>query len=224
MSSGPADVAWGDAPCDLPGAPYPPAPWIARSQFWAGLFHATQPVVLPQGLRPLLGSHTRALMLVRYLRGSTLQYDELILAAPVWLGRRPGLYIDHIWVNNLASAWGGRRIWGLPKRLAEFDWTPANASVADSQGIILRVALNRQPVRGPRFPLATASVGRLGERWTWSVFTMRARLGRPGMQVLEMSDRFGFQLATRPVFSLASRDCAVIFAAPALLGGSGDID
>jgi hypothetical protein len=212
-----AREGWATELADLAETPYPPAPWHATSQYWAGLFRADRPATLPSGLRPLLGRRARVISVVRYLPGSTLTYDELIVAAPALLGWRPALYIDHIWVDSTASLWGGRRIWGLPKNLAKFDWSASGVSVADSAGPIMTLALDRSPARGPNLPFATASIGRVGEHWAWAAFPMLARFGRAGMRLSAMSERFGFRLDARPSLALASRACAVTFAAPRLL-------
>jgi hypothetical protein len=210
-------AAWADEMAAVPETPYPSAPWKATSQYWAGLFRSSQPARLPQGMRTLLGSRMRVVTVVRYLSGSTLVYDELIVAVPVLLGWRPGLYIDHIWVDSLASLWGGRRIWGLPKNLADFTWVENEVTVTDSAGIIMRMTLDRSPARGLALPFATAGIGRLDERWAWGVVPMRARFGAAGLRIVAISSRFGFHLNTRPIVAIASRDCRVTFPAPALL-------
>lgn len=210
-------AAWATEMAPVPETPYPAAPWRATSQYWAGLFRASHPASLPHGLRPLFGSHARMVTVVRYLPGSTLVYDELIVGVPVLLGWRPGLYIDHIWVDSLASLWGGRRIWGLPKNLADFVWTEYGVTVSDSTGLIMELALDRRPARGPALPFATAGVGNLGGRWAWGFVPMRARFGRPGLHIAAMSSRFGFHLGPRPSIAVASRECWVTFPNPTLL-------
>ncbi|HEU0027209.1 MAG TPA: acetoacetate decarboxylase family protein [Ktedonobacterales bacterium] len=212
-----AQAAWATEIAAVPETPYPPAPWQAISQYWAGLFRASSPAGLPPRLRPLLGSHTRVVTVVRYLPSSTLVYDELIVAVPVLVGWRPGLYIDHIWVDSLASLWGGRRIWGLPKNLADFAWSDHGVTVADNAGLIMELALDRSPARGPALPFATAGIGQLGDHWAWGVVPMRARFGGAGLRIAAMSPRFGFQLSARPSIAVASRDCRVTFPGPKLL-------
>lgn len=211
-----AQVAWGTEMSLVPETPYPPAPWSATSQYWAGLFHADKPTRLPSGLSPLLGSQARVVAMVRYLPSSTLVYDELIIAVPVLLGWRPGLYIDHIWVDSLASLWGGRRIWGLPKNLADFIWTENGVTVTDSAGLIVKLTLNRRPARGLALPFAIAGIGRLDAHWAWGFAPMRARFGAAGLRIETMSPRFGFRLSARPSLAVASRECHVTFPKPTL--------
>ncbi len=112
-----AQAAWATEMALVSETPYSSAPWKAPSQYWAGLFRASAQASLPRGMRPLLGSCARVVTMVRYLPGSMLVYDKLIVAVPVLLGWRPVLYIDLIGVDSLASHWGGRRIWELPKTL-----------------------------------------------------------------------------------------------------------
>ena len=201
-----------------PETPYPPAPWRAHAQSWLGVFRSDRPAALPDGLRPLLGARTRVVALVRYLPSSTLVYDELIIATPTLLGARPGLAIEYIWVDSLASLWGGRRIWGLPKELAEFAWEDGAVRVSDGAGPLMSLAVDRSsPARGPALPLATASVGRVDGAWAYSVFPMWARLGRAGMRVRDLSPRFGFTLAERPLLAAATRNARVTFAPARML-------
>ncbi|HET9110878.1 MAG TPA: acetoacetate decarboxylase family protein [Ktedonobacterales bacterium] len=200
-----------------PEAPYPPAPWRAHAQSWLGVFRSDRPATLPHGLRPLLGARTRVVALVRYLPGSTLVYDELIIATPALLGWRPGLAIEYIWVDSLASLWGGRRIWGLPKEPAEFAWEDSGVRVSDDAGPLMSLAVDRSPARGPAFPLATASVGRVADAWAYSVFPMWARLGRAGIRVRDLSPRFGFTLDERPLLAAATRDAHVTFSPARML-------
>ena len=211
-------AAWATEMASIPETPYPPTPWQATSQYWAGLFRADQPARLPRGMRPLLGARARIVTMVRYLPGSTLVYDELIVAVPVLLGWRPGLYIDHIWVDSLASLWGGRRIWGLPKNLADFAWSDQGVTVTDSEGLIMDSALARRPTHGLALPFATAGIGRMGERWAWGFVPMRARFGRAGLRINKLSPRFGFHLGERPAIAVASRECRVRFDEPTLIG------
>lgn len=202
-----------DTGMEPPETPYPPAPWRAQARFWVGLFRNDQPASLPAGLRPLVGARLRVVALARYLPGSTLAYDELIVATPARLGARPGLYVEYIWVNSLASLWGGRRIWGLPKQMANFEWSEAGVRISDAAGSpLMTLAVDRDPSAfGPALPLAVASIGRLGAAWAYSVFPMRLRLGRAEMRLRDLSPRFGFTLGARPIFSAASHDCRVTF-------------
>src|SRR5262249_12792200 len=116
-----------DAPAATDGklpqrTPFPPAPWHAHGRCSAGVFRADTPAALPSRLRPLLDPCWRIVVLVRYEARSTLCYDELLIGPLARCGLRFGIYVEHIYVDSIPSLWGGREIWGLPKRLASFTW------------------------------------------------------------------------------------------------------
>jgi hypothetical protein len=208
---------WSRELMEPPETPYPPAPWRARAQCWVGLFRSDRAAALPAGLHPLLGARSRVVALVRYLPGSTLVYDELIIATPALLGARPGLAVEYIWVDSLAALWGGRRLWGLPKELADFAWDEQGVRVSDAAGPLLTLAVARSGgvARGPTLPLAlplaTASIGQMGDAWAYSVFRTWAWPRRAGMRLHELSPRFGFTLGERPLLAAAARNCRVTF-------------
>ena len=212
-----AQTVWPRALATPPEEPYPPPPWHAQAQYWAGLFRSDRPTRLPTGLRPLLGARTRIVTLVRYLPGSTLTYDELIIATPALLGARPGLYIEYIWVDSIPSLWGGRRIWGLPKELATFTWDARGVRVSDRAGTLVTLEVDRRPARGPALPFVMAGIGRLGGAWAYALDPMRVRLGRAGLRLRDLSPRLGFTLGERPLLAVASRDCRVTFPAARLI-------
>ncbi|HEY7848456.1 MAG TPA: acetoacetate decarboxylase family protein [Ktedonobacterales bacterium] len=217
-----AQALWSRTLLTPPETPYPPAPWRAYAQCWLGLFRSDRPATLPAGLHPLLGARARVVALVRYLPGSTLVYDELIIATPALLGARPGLAVEYIWVDSLASLWGGRRIWGLPKELADFTWSERSVRVSDGAGPLMTLDVARSDAArgGPALPLATASIGRLGGAWAYSVFPLRARLGHLGradLRLHDLSPRFGFTLSERRLLAAAARDCRISFPAARLI-------
>jgi hypothetical protein len=118
---------------------YPPPPWRLRgnvsiSFWWLRTDKLRFP--LPKGVR-LVSSFNRtpaATVFAEYLPGGDLQYDELALVLPV---RRPGLAVTvpHIWVDSLASAVGGRELWGVPKELATFDIHPGPTFAAEVEAV-----------------------------------------------------------------------------------------
>lgn len=65
-----------------------------------------------------------------YTAGSVLEYNELIVAPALLAhGGKVGAWVSHIYVNNADSVAGGRKIWGLPKELAEFTWSTSAVRV-----------------------------------------------------------------------------------------------
>lgn len=149
---------------DLLERPFPPAPWLFRGGAWVGLFHANCPVPLSRGVTPLLGPRWIVVALNRYLDG-TLRSNELIIGQIARIGWRIGLYIPHTWVDDLASLAGGRRIWGLPKLIASFEWQGADVKIVDEPGLITALRLNRQTAILPRLPLVAPAFGCLAGTW-----------------------------------------------------------
>jgi Acetoacetate decarboxylase (ADC) len=180
---------------------YPPMPWRMRGTMSAGVFSVAQPPAIADGLRPFVPRRL-AVVLVRYLEG-TLSYDELIVGSMARLGRRAGLYVHRIWVNDLASLWGGRRHWGLPKHMAEFTWKGSSFEVADGDGLLVAGTV---AVRSPRLPAVTlplSGFGRLDDTLLFTTSRLRARWAPARMELTRWSDRL--PALTRP----ATPVCAV---------------
>jgi Acetoacetate decarboxylase (ADC) len=204
-----------------PEIPYPPAPWHANAQLWLGLFQADTPAVLPAGLAPLIGTRARVIALVRYLEGSTLVYDELLIGTPAHAGIRPGVYVEYLYVNSVASLWGGRRLWGLPKELARFTWEGEECFVTDSAGdLLVTLRVNRSHVALPPLPAAVVGIGQLHNSWAFITAPMWARFGRPGLRVIAWSARYPYSIEDRPRFALAAKSARVTFPPPTLVSRS----
>ena len=108
---------------------YPPRPWRLRGPFLVAVSAVALDrarAVLPAGVEPLPvapGRTVGGVVLGLYGERSTLLYAELIaFPALVRRGARSGAWVSHVWVDSEASVAGGREIWALPKRRAEFDW------------------------------------------------------------------------------------------------------
>ncbi len=201
-----------------PEVNYPAAPWRMSGQFWAGVFRGTVAARLPGSLKPLGGPYWRVLALVRY-RAGTLAYDELLFGAPARHGLRVGVYVEGLWVDSVASLWGGRRIWGLPKLLARFTWEDGLCQITDHAGPIVTLSVNQRPSHLPPLPLTTAGIGRLGDRWAFVSTPMWARLGAAHMRARDWSPRFAATAGTlseRPWLALMANPMRVRFPAPTL--------
>lgn len=205
---------------DLPVVEYPPAPWRSRGGAWCGMFQADAPLRLPHDLQPLPGGAAaerwRVVALIRYLQG-TLCYDELIIGGWARRGRSIGLYVDQIWVDDLASVWGGRRIWGLPKQLATFHWAGSRVQVADRNGPILTLTLDLRTALLPRLPLILPAFGLRDGRRVLMLARMQARLGRAGMRLDDWSERFGYGVGATPLVALAAKPMRLLVPAPTVL-------
>jgi hypothetical protein len=185
--------------------PYPAAPWNMKGQLWMGTFKSDAPVQLPTGLNHFLDPNTLVVILVRYLEG-TLSYDEFAIGTLTRLGPRIGVYVDAIWVNSLASVWGGRRIWGLPKNLAEFAWQGSTVRVTDEQGLIATVTVDTSPIDSPKIWMPMPGVGQLeNNQFVFTVGQLWARLGKGHMHIDEWPTRFGYHLGSTPTFSMAAK-------------------
>ncbi len=204
-----------------PEIPYPPAPWHANAQLWAGFFRADAPAMLPMGLSPLIGARSRVIALIRYLAGSTLVYDELLMGTPARVGLHVGVYVEYLYVDSVASLWGGRRIWGLPKELATFTWNGETCRVADSAGMsLVTLHVNRRDSALPPLPAATIGIGQLHDSWAFITAPMWARFGRPGLRVVDWSSRYPYRVAEKPRIALAAKSARVTFRPPVLVSRS----
>ena len=191
---------------DVKEIPYPAPPWKMNGKLWMGMFKTDIPVELPGELKHLGDPHSLIVVLVRYLEG-TLRYDELAFGTLTRLGPHIGIYVDYIWVTDLASLWGGRRIWGLQKNLAEFQWDDdSTVSVSDEQGPIATIQVNDSPASLPWLWTPMPGIGQLDEnQWVLTLGTMWARFSGAGLHIQAWSERFGYRPANEPVFGFAAK-------------------
>jgi hypothetical protein len=184
---------------------YPPAPWELSGQLWMGVFRLQAGAMpLPAGAKRLLGPRWLVLACIRYLDG-VLRYDELAFGTLIVYNQRPGIWVDRIWVDNEQSLRGGRRLWGMPKELACFDWRGDMMTVADATGPIISVALNRGPVRMPPLPFIGPGIGQIDGQWVASRGQFRGRFGSSGLRIKAWNNRFPYRPAARPLFSFAAK-------------------
>jgi hypothetical protein len=144
---------------------------------------------VPDDLRPLAGRRRLIVGLADYREG-TLRYRELVVGTLVRRGARAGVLALGIWVDSPESMRGGRRLWGIPKEMAEFACDGDLIRVHDAQGTI--AALATGPARMmPGVPLPVPAVG-FGDVDGQRVFLPGRARGRPAlgsMRVVEWSDR-----------------------------------
>ncbi|NES81793.1 MAG: acetoacetate decarboxylase family protein [Moorea sp. SIO2B7] len=115
---------------------YPPAPWKLKGYAIQSL-HLVNIIKARRFIPPELeivsvlpGKTIGVVYLSAYESGSTLEYNELIVApASVRYQDKSGSWISHIYVDNEDSVAGGKEIWGLPKEIAEFTWDNNNVIV-----------------------------------------------------------------------------------------------
>ncbi len=168
---------------------YPSAPWILK-----GDAIQTLHLVNIDRVRPLIpaeldiisvwpGKTVGGVYLSKYGSGSVLEYNELIVAPAVVIYQgKIGVWVSHIYVDNADSVAGGRKIWGLPKELADFSWEEKRVTVR--QGNVLLCSLNYdQQSRGWRQRLGAASFSTLGSDLLRFDFEFEARLGLVGSKL-----------------------------------------
>ncbi|GHF56424.1 acetoacetate decarboxylase family protein [Streptomyces thermodiastaticus] len=117
----------------MPG-PCPPEPWHLCGDMHAALWllpgSALPPWTVPEGVRPVSVGGRRALVTfwVDYRAGGDLAYRELLIALVVRRGRTVAATSVQAWVDDERSMAGGRRLWAIPKELADLRFeTPAGS-------------------------------------------------------------------------------------------------
>ncbi|MFF1697887.1 acetoacetate decarboxylase family protein [Streptomyces sp. NPDC058257] len=202
---------------------YPPAPWHMRGQLWGGFFAAASAPALPADLSHL-APRSLAVLLIRYREG-TLSYDEFIIGSLVRRGVRAGLYVHRIWVDDERSLWGGRRIWGAPKRLAEFHWSDSQAHVTDREGLIATLAIrSRRTPRTPRLPLPLTGFGSLDGARTVFTAACTARLASATLHATQWPDRLPRLRKATSRFGFAGEHFHMTIPAPLVLAPVADAE
>ena len=174
---------------------HPPPPWHLFGEL----------IVVPALVRPrALGG----VLLANYTSG-TLVYRELIVFSHA---TARGMVVSHIYVDDEQSLSGGHEIWGLPKELAEFEYTPTRFVARQNGGTLLSARIRRRDGLVPMLipaPIISAAGATLG----------RARIkAAPALVTLDVPPTSPFAhlglSGTRP--ALAADDLALTMPAPRL--------
>jgi len=193
---------------------YPPEPWDLHGHAYVGVW------LLPKGDAPAPSSPaTRTITIFGravvcaaffvYEEPSPLTYDEIMATVLVREGWRPRVSITHIWVNSVASRDGGRRLWAIPKDLAEFE--VARHSSYAAQGIA-SLAVNRARRLPGRLPVAfriaqdragTLLVSPVSGRMRAGLATARWSLAADGP--------LAFLVGRKPLLTIALRPFHLLF-------------
>ena len=148
---------------------YPPAPWRIAGP--TVICPALVPVEVARAHVPAdvdivpvaPGRTAGGFLLARYEGGSTLHYGELLVFPGLTRVRGSvGVWVSHAYVDSPASLAGGRRMWGVPKDLATFDWADGRVRLTGEAGEHLMTATFPQPRRRLRLPSLLASNGTTG--------------------------------------------------------------
>lgn len=210
---------------DVPEGTYPAAPWRTTGAIQMAAFTSAHDLPVPGDLRPLAGRRRLVVALAEYREG-TLRYRELVVGTLVRRGARAGVLALGIWVDCQESMWGGRRLWGIPKELADFSSDGEQVCVHDAQGTIATLVTG--PARAlPITPLRIPAVG-FGQVGGQRVFLPGRAHGRPALgslRVVEWSDRL--PPLTQPAGARRAfvvDPCRFLFPAGTELGPTGPAD
>ena len=171
---------------------YPSAPWRLRGDALVVTRMVREAVArrfVPKDLRIACiapGMTLGIVAFVRYGEGSTLQYHELMVApALVRVGWRMGAWISHIYVDSEMSLRGGREIWGVPKQLASFEWSPTRIGIRHE---LVHAGASIEATRRPRWgvPIAGPLFGSTPHSWRWA-----AARGTTALQRVRVSIQLG---------------------------------
>lgn len=112
-----------------------PAPWTLTGQVSYLFLHGQREAQEcfnenPDPIKsPFRGGHG-GMLLVRYTDSPVGPYDELLFFPGCYqLGDSTYYRISQIYVSSLDSVVNGRRNWGVPKKLARFEWADQNTFV-----------------------------------------------------------------------------------------------
>ncbi|HYW20405.1 MAG TPA: acetoacetate decarboxylase family protein [Nodularia sp. (in: cyanobacteria)] len=171
---------------------YPSAPWILKGDAIQTLHLVNIDRVrslVPAKLNIISvwpGKTLGGVYLSKYGSGSVLEYNELIVAPAVVIYQgKIGVWVSHIYVDNLDSVAGGREIWGLPKELADFSWEEKGVTVRQGNVLLCTLNYDRQSVAW-RQRLDAASFSIMATNLLRFDFGFEARLGLVGSK-LEIS-------------------------------------
>jgi acetoacetate decarboxylase len=170
---------------------YPPAPWRLAGDALLCVKRvstATARPFVPGSLRIVEAGPDQTLSvlyLARYGTGASLQYHELIVTcAVVRRGLHVGAWVSHIYVDHPASIAGGREIWGLPKQLAQFEWSQDGCEIAVNVGSqpLCRLRSDTAQIRAP-LPIYAPVMSHVSGRLATFHAAGRGWVGRVGCEV-----------------------------------------
>ena len=173
---------------------YPSAPWILKGNAIQTLhlvnIDQVRPLVPPElniiSVWP--GKTLGCVYLSKYGSGSVLEYNELIVAPAVVIYQgKIGVWVSHIYVDNVDSVAGGREIWGLPKELADFSWEEKRVTVRQDDCLLCTLNYDQQSLAW-RQQLGAASFSTMGTNLLKFDFDFESRLGLVGSQLEVAAD------------------------------------
>jgi hypothetical protein len=201
-----------------PEVDYPLPPWRTSGRLWIALARADADVTVPHDVTAGGSPRRLVVAVVRYETG-TLTYDEFSVGSLVRRGARIGVLAPHIWVDEPASLWGGRRLWGIPKRLGRFEWRDDGVSIHDGDGPIADLVIRPSSRwRLPTLPVPAAGFGQIGDDRTYLAGRCRARISATRVDITGWSPRLPRLAATSGVSAYDFGQCRFAFPAGRVLG------
>lgn len=193
---------------------YPAEPWDLHGHAYVGVW------LLPRDQAPtpcspetrtvtVLGRTVVCAAFFIYEEPSPLTYDEIMATVLVREGWRLRVSITHIWVNSVASRDGGRRLWAIPKDLADFDVAHHSSYAAQGIGSLAVRRVRRLPWPLPLgFRIAQDRAGSLlvspvAGRIRFGLATARWSLAGDGP--------LGFLTGRKPLLTVACRPFHLLF-------------
>jgi hypothetical protein len=207
-------------------ATYPAAPWFLHAEMF-GTWIKLPARHVPQDFRRegfefarRDGSIMVAVYFVDYPAGGVLSYREMLVAAIMPKLTYPSRSsIRRIWVDSPASMAGGRELWDIPKRLADFEFDYGSRfngtiSVEGRELASYRFAPKLKIPGRWAFHINTVQESLLENdlkvRRTRSLFRARMQTGTGELTVPEDSE-LAFLRHGEPVMHAALRDCRATF-------------
>lgn len=188
---------------------YPPEPWSLRGQMYLSVWALPVREVPP--IPPELDGAVRVLRIggrafigaawVDYQPGGDMAYHELLAAVLMRQRLAIRMTITHIWVDSADSRDGARKLWGIPKEMARFTFSPQSVAAHEIASATVR------PRRGVRMPIRFRVTQALDGRPLTSPVRATASCG-PARVVwqIDPAGPLGFLAGRRPLFSLAAND------------------
>ncbi|WP_246580844.1 hypothetical protein [Deinococcus aestuarii] len=193
-----------------------PPPWTLRGHGLVALY------------APAPGSPLGVLMLLRYVSSPVGPYDELLwVEAPVASPAGPRPRVRSTLVSTRESVEWGRRNWGIPKRLARFEWEgePGRGQVRvtgeDGQAVAhlaFRTGRRSLPVTTAPIPAALRTLAQPaldgGSGWLLTTPSATGHVSPARLTVLHADGLSPSLVQARPRLTLGVPDFRLVFPLP----------
>ncbi|MFC4002244.1 acetoacetate decarboxylase family protein [Prauserella oleivorans] len=200
---------------------YPPEPWHLAASAYLSMWTVPR-AELPRvpGIVDPLTLGGRAVVVTAwfdYLPAGQMSYHELLSTVAIHNGLRPTGTITEIWVDSAASMVGGRELWGIPKDLADFEFTYGRgftATAATGDDWIATAAFSPRPGLPVRLPANFAICQDVGGRRKVSAVESA---GKPCLAAaswnINPAGPLGYLAGRRPILSAHLSDVRIRFGA-----------